>query len=522
MDLQVGGTSRFNIAKSGRVIINNGDLLVQSASASPFVLTGGLSGVAGRARLGHASNTDGELSLARIALSSNFGAVRGDTFLQSDTSDTLAQRNSTNAQRFNLYGTFTDASNYRRLYLNSTTAGAFTLGVEGAGTGASGNTLELQTGGTTRLTIGTTGISAFAGQVTFPTGTNATPSILHAGTAAGIAFEDTNQFYFVIAGQYAMRMTRGGVITIRSDTTIGWSSGAANVPADLILARDSAQTLAQRNAGNAQRFNLYGTFTDASNYRRLYLNSTTAGAFTLGVEGAGTGASGNTLELQTDGTTRLAIGTDGRLAAQVGGAFPQYTGIGNTGNGVRVAADRVDFWVGGSVIAVFQAGSFLLGSNALNWSSNTQLFGNNDGTGRLVLRNATSPQTFSIANTYTSFSNKEELQIGWVGNSSVAKIETIKGTGGGVARSLEFGTDGTTRLTIGATGLFTIADALNIEVGTTTGTKIGTATTQKIGFYDATPVVRPTAVADATDAASVITQLNALLSRMRTLGLIAT
>jgi hypothetical protein len=317
-------------------------------------------------------------------------------------------------------------------------------------------------------------------------------------------------------------MTRGGVITIRSDTTIGWSSGAANVPADLILARDSAQTLAQRNAGNAQRFNLYGTFTDASNYRRLYLNSTTAGAFTLGVEGAGTGASGNTLELQTDGTTRLAIGTDGRLAAQVGGAFPQYTGIGNTGNGVRVAADRVDFWVGGSVIAVFQAGSFLLGSNALNWSSNTQLFGNNDGTGRLVLRNATSPQTFSIANTYTSFSNKEELQIGWVGNSSVAKIETIKGTGGGVARSLEFGTDGTTRLTIGATGLFTIADALNIEVGTTTGTKIGTATTQKIGFYDATPVVRPTAVADATDAASVITQLNALLSRMRTLGLIAT
>jgi hypothetical protein len=40
--------------------------------------------------------------------------------------------------------------------------------------------------------------------------------------------------------------------------------------------------------------------------------------------------------------------------------------------------------------------------------------------------------------------------------------------------------------------------------------------------FDNTPVVQPTAVADATDAASVITQLNALLSRMRDLGLIAT
>jgi hypothetical protein len=70
--------------------------------------------------------------------------------------------------------------------------------------------------------------------------------------------------------------------------------------------------------------------------------------------------------------------------------------------------------------------------------------------------------------------------------------------------------------------LLHIADAGDITVGTTTGTKIGTATTQKLGFFNKTPVVQPTAVADATDAASVITQLNALLSRLRDLGLIAT
>lgn len=76
--------------------------------------------------------------------------------------------------------------------------------------------------------------------------------------------------------------------------------------------------------------------------------------------------------------------------------------------------------------------------------------------------------------------------------------------------------------TLNPTSLLHLGDSGNITVGTTTGTKIGTATTQKIGFYNTTPVVQPTAVANATDAATVITQLNALLARMRDLGLIAT
>ena len=71
-------------------------------------------------------------------------------------------------------------------------------------------------------------------------------------------------------------------------------------------------------------------------------------------------------------------------------------------------------------------------------------------------------------------------------------------------------------------GLVSLSNSSNVQLGTGAGTKIGTATTQKIGFYNATPVVQPTAVADATDAPSVITQLNLLLGHMRTLGLIAT
>ena len=44
----------------------------------------------------------------------------------------------------------------------------------------------------------------------------------------------------------------------------------------------------------------------------------------------------------------------------------------------------------------------------------------------------------------------------------------------------------------------TIQDGGNFVLGTTTGTKIGTATTQKLGFFNSTPVVQPSAVGTAT------------------------
>ncbi len=56
----------------------------------------------------------------------------------------------------------------------------------------------------------------------------------------------------------------------------------------------------------------------------------------------------------------------------------------------------------------------------------------------------------------------------------------------------------TLRLTIDENGL-TLADAHNIITGTGTGMKIGTGTTQKIGFYNATPVVQPTDGATLTN-----------------------
>ena len=52
------------------------------------------------------------------------------------------------------------------------------------------------------------------------------------------------------------------------------------------------------------------------------------------------------------------------------------------------------------------------------------------------------------------------------------------------------------------TELFKIPDAVDIATGTTTGTKIGTATTQKISLWNATPVAQPAAVANITTTAT--------------------
>lgn len=49
----------------------------------------------------------------------------------------------------------------------------------------------------------------------------------------------------------------------------------------------------------------------------------------------------------------------------------------------------------------------------------------------------------------------------------------------------------TVKVDVGQTAV-TITDAVNLAVGTTTGTKIGTATTQKLAFWNKTPIVQPT------------------------------
>lgn len=79
--------------------------------------------------------------------------------------------------------------------------------------------------------------------------------------------------------------------------------------------------------------------------------------------------------------------------------------------------------------------------------------------------------------------------------------------------------------TLGLAGTKAVLDGVNLSFGTTSGTKIGTATSQKIGFFNATPVDQPVTVADPTGGvtqdAEARTAINAIIDRLQELGLIA-
>lgn len=67
-----------------------------------------------------------------------------------------------------------------------------------------------------------------------------------------------------------------------------------------------------------------------------------------------------------------------------------------------------------------------------------------------------------------------------------------------------------------------LPDSTNVSVGTSTGSQIGTSSTQKLGFYGATPVVRGARVPDAVGtAASAIAAVNAVIAQLIQYGLMA-
>ena len=134
---------------------------------------------------------------------------------------------------------------------------------------------------------------------------------------------------------------QGGSGAVNIGGTLGFTTtGIASGSADLTVVRDAADTLGLRRGSNAQRFNLYGTFTDSSNYRRLYISSTTAGAFTLGVEGLGTGASGNNLSIGSDISGPITVGQSWTISA---GSPPQQAS--------SVAGNNLNLFASNAVIA---------------------------------------------------------------------------------------------------------------------------------------------------------------------------
>jgi hypothetical protein len=323
-------------------------------------------------------------------------------------------------------------------------------------------------------------------------------------------------------------------VAVGSAAYIGFCSNsfANDSGGDLRLFRDAANVLAQRNAANAQTFRIYNTFTSATNFERLNIIAQSAGSVIIGTEKGSAGGTARALEFQTDGTTRLHVGTTGNVGIGTTSPSSKLAVSGSDGNEVRAAVTNTNA-SGSADIFFFNAGGSFFGSQIFGASASGSFGG------------------ISNSNLAKFVTNASNFVIGTQQAAPIILMTDVTGSGGERMRITSGGLvtfGGTTNLfpalkrsstalqvrladdsafaPFECAGLTLNGDLTastrNIVTDTTTGTKIGTATTQKLGFFNATPVVQQAAVADATDAASTQARLNDLLARLRTLGLIAT
>lgn len=209
----------------------------------------------------------------------------------------------------------------------------------------------------------------------------------------------------------------------------------------------------------------------------------------LHVSGAVSGNGLDTVIENTDaGATSFAA-----LALKTGASSNYWQTFARNGDlffGVANVADYVTFKSGGNV------GIDTAAPNYAGYANNSKVLTVLGGSG------TSSPaalELYSLGTASATTTQLGEITFGSLngGSTSVARsIITSYLDGATNSTRLEFyttsGGSATLQLKMDNAGDLTFTEGNNLIFGTTTGTKIGTGTTQKIGFYNSTPVVQQT------------------------------
>lgn len=121
-------------------------------------------------------------------------------------------------------------------------------------------------------------------------------------SATPIAFNADTGLSRVSAGVVGVGTGAAGAVdgTIQALTHAALSNSGTftlGASSDVILTRDAANTLALRNGANAQTFNVYKSYTDASNYAAFAFQANGNGQFYISITKAGSGSIDNDLNL---------------------------------------------------------------------------------------------------------------------------------------------------------------------------------------------------------------------------------
>jgi hypothetical protein len=173
--------------------------------------------------------------------------------------------------------------------------------------------MDLKTGGVTRASISKVGTLTLNGTSSVGAAIISTAEF-RAGSIL-IGFNNASGSGGAAFGNSALS-TFGGCNSAGFYTGLSYGIGSATASApDVILSRDAANTLAQRNSTTTQVSRLYKSFTDASNYTRLAKQFDVNGV-QLAAESAGTGDANIDITFTPKGTGNVRFGTHAALSGE--------------------------------------------------------------------------------------------------------------------------------------------------------------------------------------------------------------
>lgn len=215
-----------------------------------------------------------DTKISALAALTGANSAPGDLLDIVDVSDTSMAATGTNKkitreelQTFGL-GTITTDKKVLDLSVTWNNAGVTFTGLKFSVTDTASNAasllMDLQVGGVSKFSVDKTGkvIAAVGASPTNPTLT-----VAGGGGNSGFASSNGYDYFYTRAGS-PMLYFGYERIDLGNSSKVTWSSALGGT-ADVVLNRDAAATLALRNSTNAQTFNIYNTYTDASNYERL-------------------------------------------------------------------------------------------------------------------------------------------------------------------------------------------------------------------------------------------------------------
>jgi hypothetical protein len=176
--------------------------------------------------------------------------------------------------------------------------------------------------------------SLIYGRVT-NTNSGTTANLIDLGTFAGgslFRVDKTGAITCASVSGTSLAVTTGFFAgSVRANTDAGFLSiGSTN---DVVLTRDAAGILAQRNGTAKQTLRIYNTYTSATVYERAVMdwNGPTPNTLRIGTEFLGSGMAANPVDFVVGGVVQLSITTGGTLVSptsiRLRGAFTEIQGV---------------------------------------------------------------------------------------------------------------------------------------------------------------------------------------------------